>query len=320
MVRLDKIVFEHLRQQALLDEAPSMPKKKHVKELISSGAVFVNNLPRLLSKEQIIPFVEFVTIKHHPMLPNIFIPIPFEESHGFFKMNKPKGYICQRHPTEKTVYDLIPSDLRKKFGDRLVTVGRLDRDTTGVLLFTTDGGIAQILCRPTTFIRTTSSSPPLPKWKKYIATLAEDTSQLDADSVTKLAEGITIRGTSKSCCNPSDEAEAATELTFPQIKCLPADLQIIDETKVSLSIQEGFFHQVKRMISFCGVEVQTLHRFNFGSLSLSEDAVPGEMVSLEVDEIANLVPANQTGYDKSFYKEIEERRKRCCVVHKKLKN
>ena len=82
----------------------------------------------------------------------------------FFLMNKPRGYVCQRDPTVPNVYDLIPQELRS----RLSCFGRLDRDTTGMLLFGTDGCVQSLLLSPSSRV-----------WKTYTAEIFESCDKLD---------------------------------------------------------------------------------------------------------------------------------------------
>jgi len=287
-MRLDRIVTEHLC--ALEDNNQyDAKRKKRAARLITGGSVFVDGVAVTNSKVQVIPNVQTVVVGDEQV-------IDPQAHHSFYKFNKPRGYICQRHPTDPNVYDLIPPELKLKHGNDLVSWGRLDRDTTGVLIFGTDGGISHLVLRPTT------SSDSRVKWKTYIATLSAPTSELQADAAKKLKDGVVIPGTSTSHGDVNDPSPAE------RISCLPAHLRVVDEKRVELQIQEGFYHQVKRMMRFVGGEVAELHRCDFGGVEL-KGLKEGEFQELTREEILRLVPVGMMGYSSDFAVEIEKRRK-----------
>lgn len=170
-------------------------------------------------------------------------------SEGYYLMHKPAGYVCANQDSEHpVVVDLLPTHL----GQTLNVVGRLDKDTTGLLLLTTDG---QWLHRIT--------SPKSDCGKRYRMTLAEPISD---DAIQRLEEGVQLNGES--------------QLT------LPAIAERISETSLYLTIQEGKYHQVKRMLAAVGNKVELLHRDQIGPLSLDEDIQAGECRELTAEEVA----------------------------------
>lgn len=170
-------------------------------------------------------------------------------SEGYYVMNKPAGYVCATEDAEHPiVVDLLDSHL----GQPLKVVGRLDKDTTGLLFLTTDG---QWLHRITT--------PKSLCQKRYRMTLAEP---IDDAALAQLEEGVMLNG------------EAAPTL--------PAKAERISDMEIFLTIQEGKYHQVKRMLAAVGNKVERLHRDQIGPLVLDDSLQPGEFRELTADEVA----------------------------------
>ncbi|MCB5160766.1 pseudouridine synthase [Marinomonas algarum] len=170
-------------------------------------------------------------------------------SEGYYLLNKPAGYVCANHdPDHPTVLDLVPPHL----GQELNIVGRLDKDTTGLLLLTTDG---QWLHRIT--------SPRNACAKRYKMLLADPISD---NALKQLEAGVMLHGEDQPT--------------------LPAVAERISECDIYLTIQEGKYHQVKRMLAAVGNKVEELHRDQIGDLSLDEDLAIGEFRELTDVEVA----------------------------------
>lgn len=168
-------------------------------------------------------------------------------------MHKPLGYVCSHDDGEgRLVYDLLPPRWRLR-DPKISTVGRLDKDTSGLLLLTDDGALLH---------RLTSPKHKVPKI--YEATL---------DRALKGDEGSIF-------------ASGTLMLNGEKTPCLPAKLTIIDDTHVTLEIVEGRYHQVRRMFAAVGNHVTALHRSSFGDLTL-EDLREGEYRILTPKEIPN---------------------------------
>jgi 16S rRNA pseudouridine516 synthase len=210
-MRLDKIV-----------QAARKISLKQAQQMIKRGEVAVDGQTCDVPKYQILPGVEHVTADG--------AEVSYVQ-HPFYVMHKPVACLCQRHPHERTVYDLIPEAHRRP---DLVAFGRLDVDTTGVLLFGTDGGTQSMLTFPTSRV-----------WKTYVADLAEG-SALAADAASAFAAGIRL--------------EDGTE-------CAPAELELVAARRVRVHVHEGMFRQVKRMLASQGGRVIALHRERFGAIS-----------------------------------------------------
>ncbi|KAF1716941.1 16S rRNA pseudouridine(516) synthase [Pseudoxanthomonas yeongjuensis] len=161
---------------------------------------------------------------------------PLDPAPGLLVMlHKPAGYTCSTKDRGRLVYDLLPPRFRLR-SPLLSTVGRLDRDTSGLLLLTDDGVLLHRIVSPKSKLS-----------KVYEATLAND-----------------LRG---------DEAEifASGELMLESEKMplLPAGLEAIDPRHARLTLHEGRYHQVRRMFAAVGNHVEALHRSRIGGLGLA---------------------------------------------------
>lgn len=151
-------------------------------------------------------------------------------------LNKPVGYTCSTKDPGRIVYDLLPPRFRSR-SPSLSTVGRLDRDTSGLLLMTDDGALLH---------RIVSPKSHLPK--VYEATLAND---LRGDEAAIFASGTLML-----------ESE-----TTP---LAPAELEVIDARTARLTLTEGRYHQVRRMFAAVGNHVLALQRTRIGGLGLDD--------------------------------------------------
>lgn len=166
-------------------------------------------------------------------------------------MNKPEGYTCSNKDQGRLVYDLLPDRFRMR-KPALSTIGRLDKETSGALLFTDDG----------TFLhRVISPKSEVPK--VYEARLDRP---LNRDEGALFASG-----------------EMMLESEEKPLK--PAELEVLDETHARLTLHEGRYHQVRRMFAATGNHVTELSRSRVGSLGL-EGLAPGEWKILDDDEKA----------------------------------
>ncbi|PMQ04010.1 Ribosomal small subunit pseudouridine synthase A [Dyella sp. AD56] len=168
-------------------------------------------------------------------------------------MHKPLGATCSRKDIGRVVYDLLPPRYRMR-DPSLSTVGRLDRDTSGVLLFTDDGALLHRIISPKARVA-----------KVYEATLAND---LQGDEGTLFASGTMMLESEKEPLEP-------------------AVLQVLEPRRVRLTLTEGRYHQVRRMFAAVGNHVETLTRISVGALTLG-DLPPGEWRALEERDIARI--------------------------------
>ncbi len=177
---------------------------------------------------------------------------PLDPPAGLLLMlHKPVGYTCSTKDKGRIVYDLLPPRFRLR-APLLSTVGRLDRDTSGLLLMTDDGGLLH---------RIVSPKAHLPK--RYEATLAQD---LRGDEAAIFASGTLM-------------------LETEDTPLKPATLEARDARHASVVLTEGRYHQVRRMFAAVGNHVEALHRSAIGGLTLG-DLAPGEWRLVEDDERA----------------------------------
>ncbi len=172
---------------------------------------------------------------------------PLDPPPGLLLMlHKPVGYTCSTKDRGRVVYDLLPPRYRLR-SPALSSVGRLDRDTSGLLLLTDDGQLLHRIIAP---------KSKLPK--VYLATLAED---LRGDEGAVFASGTLM-------------------LEGEKTPLLPAGLEVLGPRSARLTLHEGRYHQVRRMFAAVGNHVQALHRERIGGLPLGELAA-GEWRSLD---------------------------------------
>lgn len=231
-MRLDKF---------LADE--NFGSRKTVGALIRSGAVSVNGQAVKKADTQLDPARDAVCVNGKP--------VRYAE-HIYLMMNKPAGVLtATRDSRAKTVLDLLPPALYRR---GLFPAGRLDRDTTGLLILTDDGDYAHRMLAPKSHV-----------WKRYEAVL-----DLPADA--------------------ADTARFAAGIQSGENLFAPAVLEIdsADPRRAFVQIREGKFHQVKRMFKACGKTVVALSRLQIGALPLDASLEPGqarEMTPEEADRV-----------------------------------
>ena len=168
-------------------------------------------------------------------------------------VNKPAGVLTAREdPRQPTVMDLLPPEMSRA---GCMPVGRLDKDTTGLLVLTTDGVLAHRLISPKRHVD-----------KVY---LAEVEGHLTEETVERFARGVPLK----------------------DFTALPARLEILGAALGKVTVQEGKYHQVKRMFGACGCPVVRLHRAVFGPLELDGALSPGEWRRLTPRETEALYEA-----------------------------
>ena len=168
-------------------------------------------------------------------------------------LHKPGGVLTAREDArQQTVMDLLPKVYTAL---DCMPVGRLDKDTTGLLLLTTDGDLAHRLISP-------------------------------ARHVDKVYEAQ-VEGT----LGPTDVSAFAAGLPLGDFTALPAELEILAPDRGRVTVREGKYHQVKRMFGAVGKPVKHLHRLRFGPLTLDQALEPGQYRELKEEEIAALYAA-----------------------------
>lgn len=230
MERIDKIISQH-----------TYYTRKEIKKLISQKAVYVNG------EEVKRPESKFDETA-------VSITINGEEveirKHIYLLLNKPKGYVsATENKTDKTVLDLVPAEY--KYRD-LFPAGRLDKDTTGLMLITDDGDFAHNILSPRKHVQ-----------KEYEVVL-------DIPVTEAMVEGF------KDGINLNDG------------ECKTAYLEITGEYSAKVTITEGRYHQIKRMFGCFGAKVVELNRIRIGNLYLPKELALGEVKEANDTELQKI--------------------------------
>ena len=171
------------------------------------------------------------------------------EKYSYYMLNKPAGYVSATSDKDPTVIDLLKNEGKKD----LFPIGRLDKDTVGLLLITNDGELSHHLTSPKHHVP-----------KRYFVKTAN---VISADDIKKLESGILLKD------------DGMTK---------PASVESVSDTEIYLTITEGMYHQVKRMIASLSNKVIYLKRVSIGDLKLDETLKEGEYRRLTEEEIALL--------------------------------
>ena len=216
--------------------------RKHMKKLISSGEVLIDSIAATHVSNNVDPQLQVITVLGNQIEDN---------SQKYFLLNKPKGIIsATTDATHTTVIDLF----YKENINGLYPIGRLDRDTEGLLIITNNGPSGYRLLNPVQHIE-----------KEYYV---EVNGPLDDSCIQRFYDGIMFHdGTI----------------------CKPAKLSILESSpsfsKATVTISEGKFHQIKKMFLCVGVKVTFLKRIRFGEFLLDESLFPGEYRPLNFSEL-----------------------------------
>jgi 16S rRNA pseudouridine516 synthase len=234
-----QIGLKMMRLDRFLCEVGIGGSRKEVKEIIRNGSVMVNGKLAKHADQKINEETDQVFLRGK---------ICQYQKFSYFILNKPAGVVtATKDSRDKTVMDCFKEAFREMFPDRpipanLAPVGRLDKDTEGLLLITNDGAYGHQLLSPSKHVD-----------KTYFVRARGN---LSAEDIRQLCTGVDI----------GDECPS-----------LPAKAKILscnrEETTLLITIHEGRFHQVKRMLAAVGSEVIYLKRLQFGSLTL-DDSLP----------------------------------------------
>lgn len=244
MERLDKILSHE-----------GLGSRKDIKKLLRNSEVLINGNRILDSSFQINPDIDSITIDGEPI--NL-------HSHIYLMMNKPQHVVSSNKDGEhQTVFDLLDDSLRTPYlQEHLHIVGRLDMDTEGFLLFTTDGDLTHRLISPKSHIN-----------KTYFCQLEKKVTQEEQQKITTLfKEGIEV--------GPEDNE--------PGFLCNSANIHWLSENTANLTIYEGKYHQVKRMFIAVNNKITYLKRISIGTLILDNSLNPGEYKYLDDSDLEKL--------------------------------
>lgn len=217
--------------------------RKEVQRFIRSGAI-TDDEGNVLSESDFPPHDQ-ILFRGEELDP----PAPF-----VIMLNKPDGYTCSSDDPGSTIYDLLP----ERFAHRnpgLNPIGRLDKDTTGLLLMTDDGKLLHKVIHPKSGC-----------WKVYHVTLDRP---LEGHEGELFGSGNLML---------SSEAKPL----------LPAKLEVLGEKEALITLHEGRYHQVRRMFAAAGNHVLELKRISIGGLKMPEDLEEGDWRPLEPDELESI--------------------------------
>ena len=216
--------------------------RREVKALVRQGLVRVDGRLAASAEDKLDPAVAVVTVAGETVAPHRFT---------YVLLHKPAGVLTATEDRKQpTVLDLLPPELRR-IG--LAPVGRLDKDTEGLLLLTNDGELAHRLLSPKYHVE-----------KRYFARVDGELSAADAEA---FARGMTLGD---------------------GLECLPAGLEVLPDRVCIVTLREGKFHQVKRMLAARGAPVLYLKRLSMGPLTLDDSLAAGAYRLLRAEEISAL--------------------------------
>ena len=216
--------------------------RREVKALVRQGLVRVDGRLAASAEDKLDPAAAIITVAGETISLCRFT---------YVMLHKPAGVLTATEDRKQpTVLDLLPPELRR-IG--LAPVGRLDKDTEGLLLLTNDGELAHRLLSPKYHVD-----------KRYLARVDGELSAADAEA---FARGMTLGD---------------------GLECLPAGLEVLPDRVCVVTLREGKFHQVKRMLAARGAPVLYLKRLSMGPLTLPDDLLPGAYRLLTDEEISAL--------------------------------
>jgi len=229
-MRLDKLV-SHSAGLSRVD----------VKRLLKRDEIAVDGIPVRDPACQITPLQQ-VTLNDEPV---------HWPTHRYVMVNKPDGYVCS---SDDGTNPIVNGLIRQPWADLLHSAGRLDVDTTGLVLLTDDGEWSHAI-----------TSPKRQCFKTYLVSVRHP---LEATITERFTEGLLLNGETKPT--------------------LPAELEILDSHTARVKISEGRYHQIKRMFAACSNRIEALHREAVGAIILDKELAAGDWRPLTDAEIRSI--------------------------------
>lgn len=195
------------------------------------------------------------------------------EDNLYLIMNKPAGYVCSAvSDSHKTVYELLPPEMQElvqnaKRGHRLHTIGRLDYDTSGLLLLTTDGNFSH----------------------KVTASRKIGGAELDKTYSVELLKSVSQSEQVEYQVHAAAGVILPPEKKYGEQKAAPAEIEWLSENKCKITVTEGKFHEVRRLFRALGNEVVKLERIAIAGLCLPQELGQGEWRKMTDGEIKQLL-------------------------------
>ena len=233
-IRLDKLLADM-----------GVASRKELREIIRAGRVQVDSLAETRPERRLDPDTAAVQLDGKALR---------YQPHHYYMIDKPVGVVtATEDKKQQTVLDLLPPELRRL---GLFPVGRLDKDTSGLLLLTDDGDFAHRVISPKSCVK-----------KRYYA---EVEGEVDKEDAAAFSRGIVLRdGT----------------------QCLPAELELLGGGRCLVTVMEGKYHQVRRMLASRGKPVLALRRLSIGGLQLGEELGAGGFRELDEGDLCTLFNA-----------------------------
>ena len=245
-----------IRLHQFLSKSGVFSSKREIKEAIWNGEILIND-----SIVKDIKF-EFNANTKNVSYRGKILKLP--EKNHYFIVNKPAGYICSRLNNQerefgkKSIFELFKDRLSKNVYQSLVTVGRLDEDTTGLLLVTTDGKIVDRITNPENHIP-----------KKY---LVKTELEITEEEIVAIRKGISIK--------------IIEDYHTEEYVSRPAEITLQDVDIAILTIDEGKKRQIRRMFDTLGNYVLSIHRLSIGNMELEDYSVKkGHFKEISIEEI-----------------------------------
>lgn len=210
----------------------NLASRKEIKSVLKNGLIQINGVTASKPECKVDPEQDLITWNGQPVA---------YQKHLYLMLNKPQGVVSATNDTlHKTVLDLVPDEWKRP---GLFPAGRLDKDTTGLVLITDDGDFAHRILSPKNHVE-----------KTYLSRIE---GEITEKAIRMFAQGVTLRD---------------------GFECLPAQIKVLeggDCPLVEITICEGKYHQIKRMVASVGGHVLTLQRIRIGSLMLDETLPEG---------------------------------------------
>lgn len=210
----------------------NLVSRKQIKSLLKQKAIAVNGSTDCKPEQKIDPQKDCITL---------FGKIVQYQEYIYIMLNKPQGVVSATNDrTHRTVLDLVPKEL---YRPGLFPAGRLDKDTTGLVLLTDDGELAHRILLPKNHVE-----------KAYLARIDKEITQMD---MMQFEQGMTLKD---------------------GFVCMPAQMRVVefcDNPLVEIILKEGKYHQIKRMIAALGGKVLSLKRIRMGGLTLDPQLEEG---------------------------------------------
>ena len=230
-----------MRLDKLLSDM-GIASRKELKQIIKSGRVRINGVAAAAPEVKIDPETDIISLDGEEL--------SYSRYH-YYIMDKPAGVVTATDDKkQKTVLDLVSPEMKRM---EIFPVGRLDKDTSGLLLLTDDGDFAHRVISPKSEVQ-----------KLYYAKV--DASPAESD-VIAFKNGIVLKD---------------------GLECLPAGLEILSENECLVTVMEGKYHQVKRMLASRGKPVTELRRLSIGRVKLDDTLGPGGYRELSSEELKDV--------------------------------